>query len=153
MPPAASDKKVLRLNMTLPPDLPSILKQPGYPVVPTAAAILLAAQLFCQAAKMAVHAGAADCRNMMSPDNALARAILLASAMAATWSASALFQNESRTLPACQTILNAIGNLLADGCQVEEFLFADIFRFFGKLPIYRRLVPEIIIPIHACHCA
>jgi hypothetical protein len=33
--------------------LPSILKQPGYPVVPTAAAILLAAQLFCQAAKMA----------------------------------------------------------------------------------------------------
>src|SRR6266566_6322743 len=48
-------------------DLPSILKQPGYPVVPTAAAILLAAQLFCQAAKMTVHAGAADCRNMMSP--------------------------------------------------------------------------------------
>jgi hypothetical protein len=48
-------------------DLPSILKQPGYPVVPTAAAILLAAQLFCQAAKMAVHAGAADCRSMMSP--------------------------------------------------------------------------------------
>ncbi|MGA8624870.1 MAG: hypothetical protein WB686_09055, partial [Pseudolabrys sp.] len=74
--------------------------------MPTAAAILLAAQLFCQAAKMAVHAGAADCRNMMSPDNALARAILLASAMAATWSASALFQNESWTLPACQTILN-----------------------------------------------
>jgi hypothetical protein len=35
-------------------------------VVPTAAAILLAAQLFCQA-KMAVHAGAADCRNVMSP--------------------------------------------------------------------------------------
>jgi len=62
-------------------------------------------------------------------------------------------KNESRTLPACQTILNAIGNLLADGCQVEQFLFADIFRFFGKLPIYRRLVPEIIIPIHACHCA
>jgi hypothetical protein len=32
-----------------------------------AAAILLAAQLFCQAAKMAAHAGAAECRNMMSP--------------------------------------------------------------------------------------
>jgi len=37
-----------------------------------------------------------------------------------------------RRLPACQTILNAIGNLLADRCQVEEFLFAeDIFGFFG----------------------
>ena len=58
-----------------------------------------------------------------------------------------------RALPACQTILNAIGDFLADGCQVEEFLFADIFRFFRKLPIYRRLVPEIIIPIHACHFA
>jgi hypothetical protein len=141
--------------MTLPPRLilPSILKQPGYPVVPTAAAILLAAQLFCQAAKMAVHAGAADCRNMMSPDNALARAILLASAMAATLVGLRSFPNGSRRLPACQTILNAIGNLLAGGCQVEEFLFADIFRFFGKLPINRRLAPEIIIPIHACHCA
>jgi hypothetical protein len=80
-------------------------------------------------------------------------AILLASAMAATFvSASVLFQRISG-LTACQTILNAIGNLLAHGCQVEEFLVADIFRFFGKLPIYRRLVPEIIIPIHACHCA
>src|SRR5262245_29885450 len=27
----------------------------------------------------------------------------------------------SRRLPAGQTILNAIGNLLADGCQVEQF--------------------------------
>ena len=86
-------------------------------------------------------------------DNALARAILLASAMAATLVGLRSFPNGSRRLPACQTILNAIGNLLADGCQVEEFLFVDIFRFFGKLPIYRRLVPEIIIPIHACHCA
>ena len=60
----------------------------------------------------------------------------------------------SRRLPACQTILNEIGNLLADDCQVEEFLFAgDIFGFFGKLPIRRRLVPKIIIPIHACHGA
>ena len=59
-----------------------------------------------------------------------------------------------RGLPACQTILNTIGNLLADGCQVEQFLFAeDIFGFFGKLPIRRRLVPKVIIPIHACHGA
>jgi hypothetical protein len=57
-------------------------------------------------------------------------------------------------LPACQTILNAIGNLLADDCQVEEFLFAeDIFDFFGKLTIHCRLVPKVIIPIHICHCA
>src|SRR5262249_12119940 len=56
-------------------------------------------------------------------------------------------------LPACQTILNAIGNLLADRCQVEEFLFAeDIFGFVGKLPIHHRLFPKVIIPIHACHC-
>src|SRR5262249_35568156 len=32
----------------------------------------------------------------------------------------------SRRLAACQTILNAIGNLLADSRQVEEFLFAEI---------------------------
>ena len=88
----------------------------------------------------------------------MARAILLASAMlagamAATFVNLRSFPNGSRRLSACQTILNAIGNLLADGCQVEEFLFVDIFRFFGKLPIHRRLVPEIIIPIHACHCA
>ena len=122
-------------------------------MVPTAAAILLAAQLFCQAAKMAVHAGAADCRNMMSPDNALARAILLASAMAATLVGLRSFPNGSRRLPACQTILNAIGNLLADGRQVEEFLFAeDICGFFGKLPIRRCLLPKVIIPIHTWHC-
>jgi hypothetical protein len=45
------------------------------------------------------------------------------------------FAKRSRRLPACQTILNAIGNLVADGRQVEEFLFAeDICGFFGKLP-------------------
>jgi hypothetical protein len=60
----------------------------------------------------------------------------------------------SRRLPACQTILNAISNLLADGRQVEEVLFTeDIFGFFGKLPIDRRLVPKVIIPIHTWHCA
>src|SRR5262245_19604396 len=59
-----------------------------------------------------------------------------------------------KRLPACQTILNVIGNFLADGCQVEQFSFAeDISGFFGKLPIHRRLVPKVIIPIHACHGA
>ena len=47
-----------------------------------------------------------------------------------------------------------IGYLLAYSRQVEEFLFAeDIFGFFSKLTIHHRLVPEEIIPIHACHCA
>src|SRR5262249_60000743 len=54
----------------------------------------------------------------------------------------------SRRLPACQTILNEIGNLLADDCQFEEFLFAgDIFRFFPNFPILPPLLPPIIIPI------
>ena len=67
---------------------------------------------------------------------------------------SGALTKRSRGLPACQTILNAIGNLLADGRQVEEFLFAeDICGFFGKLPIRRRLVPKVIIPIHTWHCA
>jgi hypothetical protein len=65
-----------------------------------------------------------------------------------------LCQKGCRRLPAGQTIFNAISNLLADGCQLEEVLFAeDIFGFFGKLPIDRRLVPKVIIPIHVCHFA
>jgi hypothetical protein len=53
MPPAASDKKVLRLNTHFPLDGFIIdSKAARYPVVPTAAAILLAARLFCQAAKI-----------------------------------------------------------------------------------------------------
>jgi len=55
----------------------------------------------------------------------------------------------NRPLPSCPAILNAIGNLLTDRCQVEEFLFAeDIFGFFGKLPIHGRLLSEIVIPVH-----
>jgi hypothetical protein len=56
-------------------------------------------------------------------------------------------------LPTCQAILDAIGDLFADGCQVEEFLFAEaIFSLFGKLPIYSRFGSKVIIPIHAWHC-
>jgi hypothetical protein len=68
---------------------------------------------------------------------------------------SATSDNASHSqLPACQTILNAIGNLLAYGCQLEKFLFAEnIFAFFGKSPIHRRLVPKVVIPIHVRHCA
>ena len=36
-------------------------------------------------------------------------------------SPSGALTKRSRRLPACQTILDAIGNLLADGRQVEEF--------------------------------
>src|SRR5262249_14913125 len=67
---------------------------------------------------------------------------------------SARVDQDCRTLPAGQTILNAVSGLLAYGCQVEKFLFAeDIFGFFGKLPINHRLVPKVVIPIHVCHCA
>jgi hypothetical protein len=104
--------------------LPSILKQPGYRVAPTAAAILLAAQLFCQAAKMAVsgllqHDLAGQCAGTSD----------LGERDGGDLGRPPLFPNGSRRLPACQTILNAIGNLLAGGCQVEEFLFADISVF------------------------
>jgi hypothetical protein len=70
-------------------------------------------------------------------------------------SGSARSDNASHSrLSACQTILNAIGNLLAYGCQLEKFLFAEnIFAFFGKSPIHRRLMPKVVIPIHVCHCA
>jgi hypothetical protein len=57
-------------------------------------------------------------------------------------------------LSACQTIFNAIGKLLAHRCQVEPFLFTDgVVGVFGKLPILRRLLSKVIIPIHVCHCA
>ena len=43
-----------------------------------------------------------------------------------------------------------IGDLLADGCQIEELLLnQDIFSLFGKFPIHSRLLPKIVIPVHA----
>jgi len=63
-------------------------------------------------------------------------------------------QKDFGGLPACQTILNAIGDLLAYGRQVKKLLFAEnIFGFVGKSPIHRRLVPKVVIPIHVRHCA
>ena len=54
-----------------------------------------------------------------------------------------------RPLPAWTTILDVIGDLLADVCQVEEFLLDEsIFGLLGKLPIHRRLLPKILIPVH-----
>jgi hypothetical protein len=57
------------------------------------------------------------------------------------------------TLPACLTILDVISDLLADGCQIEELLLdKGIFGLFGKLPIHGRLLPKIVIPVHASSC-
>ncbi len=57
------------------------------------------------------------------------------------------------SLPACLTILNVIGDLLADGCQIEELLLDEgIFSRFGKFPIHGRLLPKIFIPVHASSC-
>jgi hypothetical protein len=97
-------------------------------------------------------------RLRLGPDRSIRdKAVAITSACAASHVvhvAGPALPKGSQRLPACQTILNAISNLLADGCQVEEFLFTeDIFGVFGKLPIHRRLVPKVIIPIHACHCA
>src|SRR5262249_21808104 len=52
-------------------------------------------------------------------------------------------------LPACKTILDVVGDLFADVCQVEEFFLDDgIFGLFGKLSIRGRLLPEIVVPLH-----
>src|SRR5262249_3337465 len=52
-------------------------------------------------------------------------------------------------LPACKTILDVVGDLFANVCQVEEF-FLDygIFGLFSKLSIRGRLLPEIVVPLH-----
>jgi hypothetical protein len=52
-------------------------------------------------------------------------------------------------LAACKTILDVVGDLFADVCQVEEFFLDDgIFGLFGKLSIRGRLLPEIVVPLH-----
>jgi hypothetical protein len=54
-----------------------------------------------------------------------------------------------RPSPARATILDVIGDLLADACQVDEFLLDEgIFGLLGKLPIHGRLLPKIVIPVH-----
>src|SRR5262249_361245 len=53
-------------------------------------------------------------------------------------------------LPAWHTILDVIGCLLTNRCQLEKLLlYGWVFGRFGKLPILSRLVPQIISPIHA----
>jgi hypothetical protein len=52
-------------------------------------------------------------------------------------------------LPACKPILDVIGDLFADVCQLEEFLLDNgIFGLLGKLSIHGRLLPQIVVPLH-----
>ena len=52
-------------------------------------------------------------------------------------------------LPAGPTILDVIGDLLAYGCEVEQFLLDEgIFGLLGKLPIHSRLLSKIVVPVH-----
>ena len=48
-------------------------------------------------------------------------------------------------LSTCPLVVNFICHLLTNGCQFEKLLLSDgVFRDFGKLPICRRLLPEIV---------
>ena len=50
-------------------------------------------------------------------------------------------------------ILDVIGDLLADGRLIEEFLLdKGIFGLFSKFSIHGRLLPKIFIPVHASSC-
>jgi hypothetical protein len=52
--------------------------------------------------------------------------------------------------PTWHTVLDIVGDLLTNRCQVEELLFyRRVFCRFGKLPKLCRFVPKIIGPIHA----
>jgi hypothetical protein len=56
-------------------------------------------------------------------------------------------------LSARQTIFNITGDLLADRGQFKKFFLDEgIFRLLAKLPINRRLLPQIVIPVHARSC-
>jgi hypothetical protein len=52
-------------------------------------------------------------------------------------------------LPACETILDIIGDLFAHRRQLKHLVFDDgIISLLGKLPILGRFVPEIVNPFH-----
>lgn len=62
--------------------------------------------------------------------------------------------SNQKPLPACSTILNVIGDFLADSCQFEKFLLdEDVFGLFGNLPIHGCLLSKIVVPIHECACS
>ena len=52
-------------------------------------------------------------------------------------------------LPACETVLDIIGDLFAHGRQLKHLVFDDrIVSLLGKLPILGCFVPEIVCPFH-----
>ena len=52
-------------------------------------------------------------------------------------------------LPACEMVLNIIGDLFTHGRQLKHLVFDDrIVSLLGKLPILGSLVPEIVRPVH-----
>jgi hypothetical protein len=52
-------------------------------------------------------------------------------------------------LPACEMVLDIIGDLFTHGRQLKHLVFDDrIVSLLGKLPILGCLVPEIVRPVH-----
>jgi hypothetical protein len=52
-------------------------------------------------------------------------------------------------LPACEMVLDVIGDLFTHGCQLKHLVFDDrIVSLLGKLPILDCFVPEIVTPVH-----
>jgi hypothetical protein len=52
-------------------------------------------------------------------------------------------------LPACETVLDIIGNFFAQGRQLKHLVLDDrIVSLLGKLPILGCFIPEIVSPFH-----
>jgi hypothetical protein len=55
----------------------------------------------------------------------------------------------SDQLPACEMVLDIIGNLFTHGRQLKHLVFDDrIVSLLGKLPILDCFLPEIVSPVH-----
>jgi hypothetical protein len=55
-------------------------------------------------------------------------------------------------LPACEMVLDIVGDLFTHGRQHKHLVFdGRIVSLLGKLPIHGCLVPEIVRPVHAVH--
>ena len=52
-------------------------------------------------------------------------------------------------LPACEMVVDIIGDLVTHGRQLKHLVFDDrIVSLLGKLPILGCFVPEIVSPFH-----
>jgi len=52
-------------------------------------------------------------------------------------------------LPACEVVLDIVGDLFTHRCQLKHLDFDEgIVSLLGKLPIFGRLVPEIVRLVH-----